>query len=55
MPPPSRVPAEILAAWALDPEAVSAIEMGNINRTYVVRRGGKRYVLQWLNPISAPR
>ena len=54
MPPPPSVPSEILAAWALDPAALAPIEMGNINKTYVVRRGNGRFVLQWLNPIFGP-
>jgi Ser/Thr protein kinase RdoA (MazF antagonist) len=54
MPAPSAPPARILQAFALEPTAWSAIEMGNINKTYVVRRGADRFVLQWLNPIFGP-
>ena len=48
---PSSVPPELLAAWALDPVEAAPVEMGNINKTYEVRRGNERFVLQWLNPI----
>ncbi len=50
----SGPPAEVLAAYELDGAALAPITMGNINRSYAVRSGQARYVLQSLNPIFGP-
>jgi Ser/Thr protein kinase RdoA (MazF antagonist) len=54
MPTPSAPPITVLSAFALDPAGVTPIDMGNINRTYIVGRGVERFILQWLNPIFGP-
>ncbi len=47
--------APILSAWGLDGAAVEPIEIGLINRTFRVDRGGQRWILQCLNPLFDAR
>jgi Ser/Thr protein kinase RdoA (MazF antagonist) len=42
---------ELLERWALGDAEVSRVEVGLINETYLVKRGGERFILQKLNPI----
>lgn len=44
----------VLAAWGLEDADARAIEVGNINRTFLIRSGDDRWILQRLNPIFAP-
>lgn len=48
---PDLPPAEILTAYALTGAELSAIDVGNINRTFKVTHNNQRFILQWLNPI----
>ncbi|MEI8256192.1 MAG: phosphotransferase [Deltaproteobacteria bacterium] len=43
--------APILSTWGLDGAIVTPIEIGLINRTFRVERGGDRWILQCLNPM----
>ena len=53
---PSLPSSEVLAAWGLAGAEVTAIEIGNINRTYGVHDAetGRRYILQSVNRIFPP-
>ncbi len=47
--------APVLASWNLDGASVTPIEIGLINRTFRVDRGGERWILQCLNPLFDPK
>ncbi|MBI5507352.1 MAG: aminoglycoside phosphotransferase family protein [Deltaproteobacteria bacterium] len=51
---PNAPPAEVLASYGFRPASVAAIDVGNINKTFVATRAGERFILQWLNPIFGP-
>lgn len=47
-------PIEALGAWALPEPVTTPIVAGHINRTWRVDTGGRRLILQWLNPLFGP-
>ncbi|HJL19532.1 MAG TPA: aminoglycoside phosphotransferase family protein [Sandaracinaceae bacterium LLY-WYZ-13_1] len=47
------IPRPVREAYDLDDTAAERVSVGWINRTFVVRRGGARFVLQRLHPVFA--